>query len=532
MRRWLFAGSCFWLIPVLSVGAHGFGLPPVFAALAGVVGAAVLAWAAARRVAAALHTPDRLPRVYYGALLLAAVIAIVRIASLSVYIADVRHSEYSVQPEDDFRRPHSCVSAYSESARLLAEGVSDIYDREHYRSGGAQRMIGPLRVDPYHYPPTFLLLPQALRLAAPTFWDFRRVWFALQALVLAGAIFGIAAWIGGRTGTIALLAGVVVLALPQAAATFQQGNFQITAVPLAVVAFVLLMAGRPALGGGVLAWAALAKIFPGILVVPLLTARRWRPVAWVAAMGVLLLTASLWIQGADVFRTFIHTSLPEISSGAAFPQTEWATTSRVNWSAYGQTVRARQLGAEWLTQRRGLMIAELYGLAIAIFAAWAGWGARFDLATAHGRLATAQVAVALVSLASFRSPFVGAAYGIIATLWLMGLLAARSPRRSVQWIAAILLLGLVIAILPSPGYPPSTMWLVASGLLVFACMAINAWAVVLFARPSVQRDVKSAVPDEEEMAARTGQSDGWNVRLRATMRAFRGNWAPAHGGVR
>ena len=62
------------------------------------------------------------------------------------------------------------------------------------------RALGPLKVDPFHYPPPFLLLPQAIRALAPDFWDVRRIWFALQALVLFGTIVGLAGWIGGYRG--------------------------------------------------------------------------------------------------------------------------------------------------------------------------------------------------------------------------------------------------------------------------------------------------------------------------------------------
>jgi alpha-1,2-mannosyltransferase len=492
---WLFGTFLLWLIPVLAVGARGLHLSPVFAILVAVPIAAGIALPAARFVARAIQTSDRLPRIYYAAFLIAAITAIVRIASVSVFIADVRQIEFSVQPDDAFRRVHSCVSAYAESARLLAEGEPDVYHRDHYRPGGNDRVIGPLRVDPFHYPPPFLLLPQAIRTIAPEFWDFRRLWFTLQALVLGGSVVAIAAWIGGRQGAVALLGGTIMLAMPHAAATFQQGNFQITAVPLAAASFVLLLAGRSAAGGGLLAYAALAKIFPGILVVPLLAGRRWKPVAWVAGMGAVLLTLSLATQGTATFQAFIHTSLPEISSGSAFPQTESPAHSRVNWSAYGQTVRARVLGVSWLTQRRGLLAAELYGLLVAAFAAWAGWRARFSLSTTHGRLAVAQFAVALVSLASFRSPFVGAIYGVVATLWLMALLSATSTRYTSHWMAGLLALGILTAIMPSPSQPPSTPWVLISGVLVFVCMGINAWGVGTAVRASPYDEPEGACYD-------------------------------------
>lgn len=493
MQRWFFAASFLWLTPVLAVGAGGLGLPPVPALLAAAAAAGLIAWPSSRALAGAIRT-DSLPRrLYFAALGVAAVAAIVRIATVSVFMADVRKIEFSVEPEDPFRRVHSCMSAYEESARLLAAGEHDIYHAEHYRPGGTFRSIGPLRVDPFHYPPPFLFVPQAVRAVAPDFWDFRRVWFALQAVVFAMTLVALAAWIGDRAGAFALLTAAIVLAMPHPVATLQQGNFQITAVPLAVGAFVLLLAGRHFAGGGVLAYAAMAKIFPGILLVPLLTGRRWRAVAWVAGMGVLLLALSVLIHGVDTYRGFITTSLPEISSGAAFPQTEWPVHSRVNFSAYGQTVRFRQLGVTWLTQPRGLLIAELYGLAVALFAAWAGWRARFDVGSAAGRAAVCQFAVALVSLASFRSPFVGAVYGTLATFWLTGLLAATSTRHTLLWLTALLVLAAGTWALPSPAHPHSTPWVLISGALLFVCMGINAWAVVTVARPLVERDQQPAV---------------------------------------
>ena len=225
-----------------------------------------------------------------------------------------------------------------------------------------------------------------------------------------------------------MTAGLLLLAMPHPVATLQQGNFQVTAVCLATAAFVLLVAGRRAIGAPVLAYAALAKIFPGILVLPLIRRRHWRSLAWVAGAGVVLLAVTVGIQGTQPFRDFVSTALPEISSGAAFPQTELPQHSRVNWSAYGQTVRLRFLGMTFLTQPAGLMVTQVYGVLVVALAAWVGWKRRLEINTEADRLAVVQIALALVSLASFRSPFVGALYGAIATLWLMGLCAANTSR--------------------------------------------------------------------------------------------------------
>jgi len=468
-----------WLTPVLAVGAGGFGLRPIPAIIVGALLAATVAAAGAtrlhRRLAVSpLSWPERLVMVA------ATAVAILRIGALSIFMADVGRPEYSVEPHDEFRRSHSCLSAYAESARFLHEGDHNIYERSLYRTPTGFRDIGPLKVDPFHYPPPFLLLPQAIRALAPDFWDVRRIWFALQAVILAGTVVGLAGWIGGYRGRSALIAGLLLLALPHPAATLQQGNFQVTAVCLATAAFVLLVAGRIAVGAPVLAYAALAKIFPGILVIPLIGGRLWRQVACVAGAGVVLLALTVGLQGTRPFRDFVSTALPEISSGAAFPQTELPQHSRVNWSAYGQTVRLRHLGMSFLTQPAGLMATQVYGVLVVALAAWVGWKRRLEITSDAGRLAVVQIALALVSLASFRSPFVGALYGAIASLWLMGLCAASSGSvtRGVAWLVGMGAMAWAIWIMPSPATQAPAAWIWISGLLVFGFMGINVWVLL------------------------------------------------------
>jgi hypothetical protein len=218
MRRQIFALALFlWLTPVLAVGVAGIGLARSPALIVGAVAAAVAAAVLSRSLERALVDA----------------VSILRFGSVSIFMADVHRAGFSVSPQDPFRSRHSCLSAYAESARLLEERHHNIYDRRLYVQNATPREIGPLRVDPFHYPPPFLLLPQAVRWLAPDFWDFRRVWFAIQAVTLGGTL---------------------MLSLPHAAFTFQQGNFQITAMPLTVIAFVLLLSGYGARQRGWQGW--------------------------------------------------------------------------------------------------------------------------------------------------------------------------------------------------------------------------------------------------------------------------------------
>ncbi|HWM70349.1 MAG TPA: hypothetical protein VNO35_27495 [Steroidobacteraceae bacterium] len=61
------------------------------------------------------------------------------------------------------------MSAYFEAARFAQMGAENVYDATLYQP----RHIGALKVDSYHYPPPFLLLPRALRLITTDFFQFR-----------------------------------------------------------------------------------------------------------------------------------------------------------------------------------------------------------------------------------------------------------------------------------------------------------------------------------------------------------------------
>ena len=114
MRALILVALFLWLTPVLAVGAGGLGLSVVPALVAGVGLAALAATATSRVIAARLNAP--VPPAMIAALVVAAAVAILRFGALSVYMADVGRPQFSVEPDDNFRRSHSCVSAYAESA--------------------------------------------------------------------------------------------------------------------------------------------------------------------------------------------------------------------------------------------------------------------------------------------------------------------------------------------------------------------------------------------------------------------------------
>jgi len=486
MRVGVFITVSMWLLPVVSVGLIGLGLPAIAAVLIGSALAVALAW----RVSGSLNSTLR--QALDGHKLRTAVViaisatAIVLIARESVYMADSTQPAYSIMPGDPWRVEHSCMSAYFEAARFAKAGSENVYDSKMYQP----RHIGALNVDAYHYPPPFLLVPTALRLITSDFFQLRSLWFAIQTLVFAGVIAYVGIWIGAAIGAYTLIGGLFILSTPTVLFSLQMGNFQTTAMALGTLALMFLVTRRALVGGTLLAYLALSKIFPGLLVVYLVLARRWRAVAWTAGAAVVLLALSIWVLGTQPWHDFLHHELPGLSNGRAFPQSERPNVVPSNQSIYGLTVRMRYLGASWLDQSTGLRVASLYGVLLLGLAGFAGWKARLNLSSPAGRALLVQTAIALMSLASFRSPFVGGAYGLVSTLWLLTLLfaSATSRKEAMTWALAFILCAMGNNLTPSPNFAPTNFWLTASAVVLIIAVAANSWTVVrsmIGSRPSL-----------------------------------------------
>jgi alpha-1,2-mannosyltransferase len=463
-----------WLVPVIVTGLAAFQLPIVAASVTGVVLAALVARLVSPRVSDALMPAFRVGRWISLVAAVSAIVAIVQFARVSVFMIDPQKTEFSAVPSDPWRVQHNCLTSYAEAERFALEGAENIYDPSLYQP----RMMGPLTVDVYHYPPPFLLLPATVDAVTSDFFALRRLWFSLQAITLVGIIVGLGLWIGEKPGALAIVGGLFLMATPQVLAAIQVGNLQITAIPAAVAALIALYARRSKTGALVLTLMAASKIFPGILAVYLIGARRWAALAWCAVAGIVILAATLAIFGTKPFSAFVHHELPGINDGRAFPQSERPQIVAVNQSVYGLTVRLRALGVRALDMRTGLAIASLYGFLIVAFAAFVGWKGAVDLATAHGRLRFLCLAIGLVTLASFRSPFVGGVYGLISTFWLCALLAAgaETTRSRAVWSAAVLGLTAAAYLVPSPNGVPSPAIVGLSATVFTAALGLNLYA--------------------------------------------------------
>ena len=483
--------------------------PPLAVALRGA--GVSMAWAIVAPIAVAALLVRRVPELPLAAgrrrpLLALAWLAVlaagtVQTARASLYAQDPTRPEYSAVPGNPWRVEHCCFTAYAEGARFASARLANVYERSLYvPDPDRPRRIGPLKVDPFHYPPTFLLLPGAVRVLAPTFVDSRRVWFGVQALVLGGAFLALAWWVGGDGGRRLALLAPLAWATPITFISLQMGNFQITAVPLALLGVMLAWSRRDAAGGALLAFTAAGKVFPSMLVLHAAAALRWRTVAWIAAMALVFTAATAAAFGIHPFIAFVRDEFPRLLSGASFPQTEMPGTMPVNMSVYGMTAKLRLLGAAWLDQPAGKHVAQIYALLLAVFVVWAGFRvrARADRDQPADRLHLAMLWLAILNLASLGGPFVPVMYGAAGTLWLLTLLAATAEVPSKFWSWIVLFVIMTIAVLmvptPRPEEMPAISTVILSLILQAGLFAVNVWAAADWIRATRTARLPTAAP--------------------------------------
>lgn len=474
--------SVAWLTPVLAVGLIGLSTPSTIAIALGFAAAILLTFLLRPTLRWIADAFAARPPAWAALILAAGLVAVVSTARLAPFMADPARIDHSYV--SSAFSGHSCLLAYTEGTRLARAGDRNIYQMSEYRG----RTVGLLRVDAYHYPPPFLLLPGAIDLVTHDFAALRAVWFMMQALVFAGAGLFVARWIGGEPGAWAAGGLWLLLASSPAISTLQVGNFQLTVVPLAMIAMVLLYRDRIAAGAALLAYAIVSKIFPGLLLVFLLAGRRWRAATLVVVACALFGAATIAAFGWRPVTEFVTYEIPRIASAEAFPQTEAAGVVPLNLSFYGLLVRLRFLGLTWLDVGTGLTLTSIYGVFALLLTAAAGWRvARAGIpATGTGRLALAQLLLALLTVASIRSPFVGSVYGFMITIWLLVLLAAGATTTlgRLACVAGIALLNVTHILTPTtlpslaPTTPVSTTAVALTALVLVGLIALNVAVVV------------------------------------------------------
>ena len=356
---------------------------------------------------------------------LATLVALVQLARLALFMVFPAQPGYSFIPSSQWEVRHSCLSAYFVAAQA-ADETPNVYDDSLYSLPGPDanaprrpRTIDSFKIDPYEYPPPFLLVPRALRLLVPDFTHFRMLWFALDAGVVLLAMLLIARALGPTAGTRALLlAPLVWTALPTLSA-LQKGNVQLPVIALSMLGMLLFQRRHWAAGGALLAYATVSKLFPGMLVVYLCARRQWRAAAATAAWGVVFVLLALLDIGWAPHAAFLD-HLPGVLGGEAFPVFRNPAAMAINFSIPGLVFKLKLFGVPGMSFTISKIIGWLYtGVAVWVTVLVGRRAQRED----DGPL----LWLAIIILATLRSPFLPAAYAAFPGLWLLGLIAATHP---------------------------------------------------------------------------------------------------------
>lgn len=420
---------------------------------------------------------SREPLLTAGAVLLALVALFLHVR-LSVYMGDPGQPQLSLMPNDAFITTHSCLSAYVEGARLAEEGAENLYHLQHWphltegvENHPLEAAYQPFPLDTYAYPPPFLLLPQLLLGQITPFYAQRAVWYAFNALAVAGALWTVAWWVGGRGGTRTLLLAPAIWLSAPLLATLQIGNVHAVIVSLTLVALVAFETRRTALGGALLAFAIVSKISPGIVLMVLLVQRQYRALLWTAAWALLYTIASIVLFGTAPLTSFISYELPRLSSGEALSFLALPESVALNLAPFGVPFKLANIGIfsgdSWAA---GRMLNQIYTLVLGVVTVLAA-------RKGGGRRAKAELWAALAMAAALRSPY-APGYVVVAMLWLLSLVA--QDVRNYKQVFGMALLWLMMTI-PMPLEGTAELW----GGLVGQAVIMGALGYFLLRKPPI-----------------------------------------------
>lgn len=385
---------------------------------------------------------------------LACIVVLLITARLGVFMLDPHMKQFSLAPPVEFMVKHTCLSGYLSAAALAELGTENLYILSHYKDPEMEPLmpaVAPLDRDFYAYPPQFLLLPKLLLTISRDFFDVRAGWYIFYSAAVLLAMIGVAFWVGGRQGAVlGVLTPAIWVSLPTLV-NLQLGNIHLLVYIMclgAMIVFEKRRSASDALGGALLAFAILAKIFPGILVLYLLLQRRWKPVMWVGVFGLVYTGLALIVFGTRPFVDYITYDIPKIASGELFDFV-WTFTPAilVNYSPFGIPFKLQLLGLEFADPLSiSRMIIFVYtALVLALLVVVALRIKKRADGGEHGprfRLTQVVVWLALLALMSYRSPFAPWTYGAVGGVWLFAAFAALTPLKPRH--TALLIVGWVL----------------------------------------------------------------------------------------
>jgi hypothetical protein len=392
-------------------------------------------------------------------------------------------------PDSMLRRvtDHFCVAGYFHATDLNRRGYTNIYDPVHYpllapnlkvnpkpgapASATTVDNLAPHIMDNLQYAPPFLLLPHAFLLVSNDFLQIKTLWFAMSWLALGLAAFFLARWVGGRTEVMLLLLIPLFLVSGPTSMGLQRGQFHPLAWALAIGAMLAFQRRRNALGGAMLSFAVLSKIFPGVLGIYLVVTRRWRAAGWTLAATAAWVVLALVVIGVPTFEHYIDFQLPRVVSGDMHSHCFERVGCIINNQApSGLPHKLSALG--WLDNPGPIadVIARVFVLVVVAVAIRAGVRTSASTRdTVETRAACALAWASLTMLASMMPRLAPGVYSPLGTFLTLMLLAGQ-----VRSKAAAVAIGLAwIAIFPLPTTPPSDFKIILSFMTSLILLGVN-----------------------------------------------------------
>jgi alpha-1,2-mannosyltransferase len=391
-----------------------------------------------------------------------------QLAWLAPFIIDVNRATWSSSPLGPFASGHSCASAYWIAGRAI-DVTPDVYDEVLYSlpqtdrtKARTARKLGPLNVDNYEYPPTFLLVPRVLGLVTSDFWGFRRLWFALNVAVVVLVTVLVARRLDERLGTHAVWLTPFVIAGPAIIGTLQVGNVQLLMIALTALAMYCFDRRAYALGGALLAFAIAGKLYPAVFVLHLLLRGQWRAVAWTALFGVTLMGVSLADVGWAPYRAFLH-EIPRLMSGEAFFAFRNPNSFAANGSIPGLVFKLKLWGVPYMGYDAMRIVGWVYTLVVAS-TVWLATRVKPE-----GREPV--VWLAILILATMRSPFM-ATYAFFPVMWLATLVISMAWRAERSALPFLLCWCALAVSFGATSIPPhwNAVWTTIQTLLTFVLL--------------------------------------------------------------
>ncbi|WP_394392592.1 glycosyltransferase family 87 protein [Shewanella woodyi] len=373
---------------------------------------------------------------------IAAVMTVSQVTRLSVFIVDQEQTHFSLIPGVEWFERHNCLTGYVYAARLASASSENIYDTEIVETDPFTTPLpeyatdmAPFTLDGYLYTPAFLLLPKVLTTISNDFSFLRVLWFSFSVLITALSLSMLISWLQGPIADqLIKLMPIFVGAMP-VALTFQLGGSQIVAFFGLLIALVALERRQILLGSFLFSFVLLMKLWPVLLMLPLLFQRRYKEIAYICGFAVLMCLMVFLVFDAKPWLMYFNYILPKISDGSAFVMMDESIVNLAsNFSLIGIPFKLVPFGidAGWQEAKIISLLYSVLLLAITVFVSMRMregdkaqhiclWLALIVLGTLRSPLAPMHILIGFLLLMVVTSYLIRARWqvGLFAIVWIM-----------------------------------------------------------------------------------------------------------------